>query len=132
MTVPKALFSRFVAICICISMLTTSARTQTHTDCVELGGGSEMCLDDNGDVDWLACEVDGCRFTWEPAAPQHLNILDQAIAEEGKIVGTFPNSETDIVRIALRQKHEAALANLVFFRSKVRAAIKSTLQTQNW
>ena len=90
-----------------------------------------MCLDDNGDVDWLACEVDGCRFTWAPAAPRHLNVLDQAITEEGKIVATFRSSETDIVRVALRRKHEAALANLTFFRSNVKkATIKPTLQTR--
>jgi hypothetical protein len=89
-----------------------------------------MCLDGNGDVDWLACEVDGCQFTWEPAAPHHLSVLDQAITEEGKIVATFRNSETDIVRMALRKKHEAALAKLAFFRSDVKEAIKPTLQTR--
>ncbi len=130
MTVPKALFPRFVALCICMSMLATSARAQTHADCVELGGGSEMCLDDNGDVDWLACEVDGCRFTWEPAAPHHLNILDQAIAEEAEIVATFPDSESDTWKVALREKHKAALADLELFRNSVKTAIKPERQTR--
>lgn len=110
-----------------MGILATNGPAQTHTDCVELGGGSQMCLDDRGDVDWLACDVDGCRFTWGPAAPHHLDSLDEAIAEEGNIVATLRNSETDVARIALRSKHEAALAKLHLFRSNLKAAIKPTL-----
>ena len=87
-----------------------------------------MCLDDNGDLDWLACEVDGCRVTWEPAAPGHLNILDKAIAEGAKIVATFPESERDAWKVALREKHKAALADLGLFRNSVTTAIKPERQ----
>jgi hypothetical protein len=120
---PETLFIRLVSICVCISVLATSGWPQIKTHCVELGGGSQMCLNSNGEVDWLECDVRSCSYSWGPAVPQNLNILDHAIAEETEFVAAFHNPG-DSARATLAGKLKAALADLELFKTDLRAAIK--------
>ncbi len=124
-------FIRFLSLCMFVNALGTDCRAQAQTHCVELGGGSQMCLDIKGHVDWLACDVDSCSYVWEPAALRHLTILDHAIAEEALLVAAFHRQETDLTgRAALAAKHNAALAELEVFRDSVKAAIKAARDTR--
>src|SRR5690348_11089012 len=88
--------------------------------CVELGGGSQMCQDGDGEVDWLNCDVRSCSFVWEPASPQHLKVLDNAIGEEKGFIKALSKDNT---RTALAEEHKCALDELNFLRSEIRAAI---------
>jgi hypothetical protein len=127
---PKMLFIRFLSLCLFVNALGASSRAQAQIHCVELGGGSQMCLDIRGDVDWMACEVDGCSYVWEPAALSHLKILDNAIVEETSLVAGFQNPETDSTRTDLAAQHRTALAELEAFRSNLQAAIKPERETR--
>jgi hypothetical protein len=117
---PETLFILFARVVLCLSVLAISTLAQMKTHCVELGGGSEMCQDADGEVDWLNCDVPSCSFIWEPASPRHLKVLDQAIAEEEEFIAVL---DKDTTRAALAEKHKRALAELRFLRSKIRAAI---------
>lgn len=127
---PKMTLVQLLSLCIFVNTFGTNCRAEALTHCVELGGGSQMCLDIKGDVDWLACEVDGCSYVWEPAALPHLTILDHAIAEETLLVAAFHNQEMDLQKAALAAKHKAALAELEAFRDSVKAAIKAVRDTR--
>jgi hypothetical protein len=120
----ETLFVRSICVCICITVLATTGWTQIQTHCVELGGGSQMCLNSNGEVDWLECDLRSCSYSWGPAAPRYLKILDHTIAEDTQFVAGFHNPETDSTRAALARELKEALADLELFKTDLWAAIK--------
>jgi hypothetical protein len=117
---PETLCIRFARVFLCLSVLAISTLAQMKTHCVELGGGSQMCQDADGEVNWLNCDVHSCSFVWEPAAPRHLKELDNAIVEEEEFITALSQ---DTTRAAMAEEHKRALAELNLLRREIRAAI---------